>query len=207
MSSARSMEVTFLLSTCVHTSSLSLIGGTCAPLPVYFLTFYMRAHLLSLFYRGHLCTFVCLLSYFLTFLLTCVHTSSLSLIGGTCAPLSVYFLTFFYFLTFYMRAHLLSLSYRGHLCTVVLDALEFASADLQATPDIVLAADTSRGLALMHASADLRATHDIVLAAVTVKSDRGHRLLPRPSASIAWFEATATPPSRYSRASPDFPLE
>ena len=101
-----------------HLLSLSYRGHLCTfvCLLSYFLT-YMRAHLLSLSYRGHLCTFVCLLSYFLTFLLTCVHTSSLSLIGGTCAPLSVYFLTFLlsYFLT-YMRAHLLSLSYRGHVC-------------------------------------------------------------------------------------------
>jgi hypothetical protein len=99
---------------CVCVSVLS----TFFLLPTFLLsTSSSPAHLLSLSYRGHLCTFVCLLSYFLTFLLTCVHTSSLSLIGGTCAPLSVYFLTFLlsYFLT-YMRAHLLSLSYRGHVC-------------------------------------------------------------------------------------------
>jgi hypothetical protein len=52
-------------STRAHTSSLSLIGGTCAP-----------------------CLSAFLLSYFLTFLLSYflhVHTSSLSFIGGTCA--------------------------------------------------------------------------------------------------------------------------
>ena len=112
-------------STRAHTSSLSLIGGTCAPC--------LSAFLLS--YFSYFLTF--LLSYFLTFLLsTCAHTSSLSLIGGTCAPclsafLLSYFLSFFlsYFLSFLLSllsllsyfltstcAHLLSLSYRGHLC-------------------------------------------------------------------------------------------
>jgi len=126
------LPTTFLLSTRAHTSSLSLIGGTCAPLSVYFLTFLLsyfltfhpRAHLLSLSYRGHLCTFVCLLSYVLTFFLsTCAHTSSLSLIGGTCAPSSVYFLTFLlsYFLTFLRStcAHTSSLSLIGGTCAQI----------------------------------------------------------------------------------------
>jgi hypothetical protein len=74
---------------------------------------------LSTFLISYFLTF--LLSYFLTFLLsTCAHTSSLSLIGGTCAPLSVYFLTFLlsYFLSFLpsTRAHTSSLSLIGGTC-------------------------------------------------------------------------------------------
>ena len=66
------------------------------------------AHLLSLSYRGHLCTL--LVRCFPPSL--CLHTSSLSLIGGRCAPS----LSASSSLT--LPAHLLSLSYRGHLCTL-----------------------------------------------------------------------------------------
>ena len=65
----------------LHTSSLSLIGGTCVQHPSAFRYFPPPAHLLSLSYRGQVCTLP--VRYFSP----PAHLLSLSLIGGTCAQL------------------------------------------------------------------------------------------------------------------------